>query len=94
MKITGVIWLRAVVDKLARKHEAAPAEVEEVLQNRPQYRRVARGDVAGEDLYVAMGQSDGGRYLAVFFIYKQSREALIITARDMTPAERRRYAKK
>ena len=48
-------------------------EVEEVFRNRPQFRRIARGDVAGGDLYSAMGQTDAGRYLIVFFIYKRSR---------------------
>jgi len=31
MKITGIIWLREVVDKLARKHNLTTVEVEEVL---------------------------------------------------------------
>ena len=37
---------------------------------------------------------DSGRYLAVFFILKKTREALIVSARDMDKAERRSYAKK
>ncbi len=94
LKITGIIWLRNVVNKLAQKHRVELAEVEEVFQNRPRFRHIARGRVVGEDLYAAMGQTDAGRYLIVFFIYKQSREALIISARDMTPKERRRYGRK
>ena len=53
-----------------------------------------RGQRAGEDLYAAFGQTEGGRYLAVYFILKQSHEALIVTARNMTDKERRSYAKR
>jgi uncharacterized DUF497 family protein len=67
--------------------------VEEAFRNGPRFRRIERGNVAGEDLYAAMGQSDSGRYLVVFFVYKQSHDALIVSARDMTTGERRRYAK-
>lgn len=94
MKITGIIWLRTVINKLAGKHQIDPVEVEEVLRNRPRFRRIDRGEVAGEDLYSAIGQTDAGRYLIVFFIYKPSCEALVISARDMSPKERKRYGKK
>jgi uncharacterized DUF497 family protein len=40
-----------------------------------------------------MGQAKSGRYLVVFFIYKKDGRALILSARDMTTAERRRYGK-
>jgi uncharacterized DUF497 family protein len=40
-----------------------------------------------------MGQAASGRYLIVFFIYKKDGRAIILSARDMTPAERKRYAK-
>ena len=94
MKIAGIIWLRSIIDKLEQRHHVDQAEVEEILYNRPRFRRIARGDVAGEDLYSAMGQTDAGRYLIVFFIYKRSREALVISARDMSRKERRRYGRK
>ena len=45
----------------------------------------------GEDLYVAMGQADSGRYLVVFFIRKFPNIALILSARDMDRKERKRY---
>ena len=52
------------------------------------------GDRKGEDVYLALGQTDAGRYLAVLFIHKSSREALILSARDMAAKERRQYGKK
>jgi len=93
MKIEGVIWLRGIVDKLAFKHHVEPYEVEEVLSNRPKTRFVAKGRQEGEDLYLALGQSDAGRYLTVLFIHKKSK-ALRLSARDMADKERRRYDKK
>ena len=53
--------------------------------------RAEKGHVRGEDLYVAYGQTDGGRYLVVFFIHKHQSVALPISARDMTQSERRYY---
>ena len=94
MRITGVVWLRSVIEKLADKHQVSQQEVEGALRNRPRIRRIALGDVAGEDLYAALSQTDDGRYLIVFFIYKPNGEALIISARDMSPKERKSYGKK
>jgi uncharacterized protein len=94
MNVTGIIWLRSVVDKLAWKHGVSTDEVEEVFSHDPRYRFIEKGDVAGEDLYVALGRTASGRYLIVYFIHKMTDEALIVSARDMTKKERRLYAKK
>ena len=94
MNIAGIIWHKDVLSKLGWKHRIIVEEVEQVLANRPKFKRQERGNVKGEDLYTAYGRTDAGRYLTVFFICKRSREALIVTARDMDRKERRRYAKK
>ena len=94
MIIEGFIWLADVIDKLEHKHAVAKTEVERVFGDLPVFNRIERGKVKGEDLYRALGKTDSGRYLAVFFIYKASREALVISARDMTKRERRQYAKR
>lgn len=94
MKIDGLIWLRDIVDKLAWKHQVAPEEVEEALNNKPKIRFVEKGERKGEDVYLALGQTDAGRYLAVLFIYKKTKEALIVSARDMVHKERKQYGKK
>lgn len=91
MHIGDIIWLPDVIDKLAWKHGVVPEEVDEVLFGRPYYRKVQKGHIPGEDVYSALGQTEAGRYLAVFFIYKQTREALILSARDMDRKERRLY---
>jgi len=86
--------LRDVVDKLASKHDVETFEVEEVFNDKPKIRFVEKGEREGEDVYLALGQTEAGRYLAVLFIYKQTREALILSARDMEAKERRQYGKK
>ncbi len=94
MDIEGVIWLEHIVEKLAAKHQVEPDEVEQVLNTKPRVQRIERGDVDGEDLYAAVGRTDAGRSLIVFFIYKRTREALVISARETTRKEQRRYGKK
>jgi len=94
MRINGIIWLRDVIDKLVFKHRVDQEEVEEVFENRPRFRFLEKGERRGEDVYVALGQSNAGRYLAVMFIYKKSKDALILSARSMAPKERRLYGKK
>jgi uncharacterized DUF497 family protein len=93
MRVLGTIWLREVVDKLDWKHDVATEEVEEVFSLAPHYRHIERGDLEGEDLYAAFGQTQAGRYLTVFFVYKKTKEALVISARDSTRREKRTYAR-
>jgi uncharacterized protein len=94
MNIVGIVWLRDIVDKLIRKHQVETYEVEGVLENSPKIRFVDKGEREGEDVYLALGRTDAGRYLAVLFIYKQTREALIMSARDMAHKERKQYGEK
>jgi len=94
MKIEGIVWLNQIVDKLAFKHQVETYEVEEVLNEKPKIRFVEKGERKDEDVYVALGQTDAGRYLIVLFIYKQNREALILSARDMKKRERKMYGRK
>ena len=94
MNIEGVIWLEAVVEKLLTKHQVTTAEVEEALANRAKFRFVEKGDRPGEDVYIALSRTDAGRYLAILFIHKATREALVVSARDMAAKERRQYGRK
>jgi len=93
IRIVGFIWLDDVVDKLERKHGVTPEEVEEVFAQRVRVTRMKTGHFRGEDVYRALGQSESGRYLAVFFVYKLSHEALILSARDMDRKERKAYGR-
>ncbi len=92
--IDDFIWLPDIIDKLATKHHVSQDETEEVFFNRPRYRFVERGYRRDEDVYAATGQTDSGRYLAVFFILKSPHRALILSAREMDRKERRRHERK
>ena len=41
-----------------------------------------------------LGTAESERYLAVLFIYKKTKEALILSAREMADKERKLHAKK
>ena len=94
MNISHLIWRSTVVEKLITKHHLLAGEVEEVFRNDPHFRFVESGDVRGEDLYAALGRTDGGRYVIAFFIRKRDGGALIISARDMDAKERKAYVKR
>lgn len=92
--IEDIIWLERIVEKLAWKHNILPSEVEDILSGSCRIFRKEKGKVEGEDLYNALGRTESGRYLSVFFIRKLGNKALIVTARGMNSNERGRYGKK
>ena len=94
MKISGIIWLPEIVEKISRKHRVEQDEVREVLRSSPHFRFVEKGHRKGENVHSAMGQTSAGRYLIVFFVRKRTQQALILSARRMTGTERKRYEKK
>jgi uncharacterized protein len=94
VKIEGIIWLDEILDKLIQKHNVQPHEVIEVLAGSPRFRFIEKGYRSREDVYAAMGQTDNGRYLIIFFVYKSDKRAIIVSARDMTKSERKLYETK
>ena len=93
MIVRAIFWLDEILDKVQRKHRVSTGEVRSVLTARPQFRFVEKGHRRGENLYSAAGRTAAGRYLVVLFVYRRDKAALIVTARDMTQTERKRYAK-
>jgi len=91
LRLYHVVWKDEFVEKIADKHAVEIEEVEDVLFSEPHVRLFEKGRVKGENLYAAYGQTAAGRYLIVFFILKRRTDALVISARDMTPSERRYY---
>lgn len=94
MKIKEIILLPSIIDKLIWKHHVSEQEVREALRNKPKFRRIEKGKVEDEDLYSALCRTNQGRYLIIFFIYKKTHDALVISARDMNDQERKKYGKK
>lgn len=94
MKISGIIWLEEIVEKIERKHRVTQNEIREILISSLHFRFIEKGHRRGENVYSALGQTSAGRYLIVFFVRKKTQQALVVSARDMTDSERRRYEKK
>lgn len=93
MLIDRIIWKEQFVEKLEVKHNVSVEEVEDVLSAKPHIRKVAKGNVKGENVYAASGQTIGGRYLIIFYIRKLDGAILPISARDMDDGERNYYGK-
>jgi uncharacterized DUF497 family protein len=94
VRVDEFIWLPGIVEKIVVKHSVAPEEVEEIFFSGPLFHFQEKGKVQGENMYTAMAQTESGRYLIAFFIFKQGNRALIISARDMNASERKRYERK
>ncbi|MEW5718454.1 MAG: BrnT family toxin [Chloroflexota bacterium] len=94
MEIRGLIWYAEIIEKLETRHGVEQDEVRQVLRGSPKFRFVEKGHRPGENVYSANGQTESGRYLLVFFVYKKDKHALILSARDMEPSERKMYEKK
>jgi uncharacterized DUF497 family protein len=95
LRIDYIVCPESVADKLASKHSLTPREARQVLLNEPRIRFAEKGHRRGKDVYAAFGQTFGGKYLSVFFIYDpNTATAIIISARGMTPKERKAYGRK
>ena len=69
-------------------HGVEPYETEELLDNNPKILR------AGSDKYAAYGQTELGRYLLVVFAFKSENRIRVITARDLTKAEKKQLRRR
>ena len=95
MQIDYIVCSENIEDKLESKHHVTLQEARQVLLSKPRIRFAEKGYIEGEDVYGAFGQTFGGRYLAVFFVYKPTtKTAIIISARDMSAKERKSYGQK
>ena len=94
MIVQTIVIPRNIQDKLESKHNVTRPEVEQVFSAAPKFRFAERGRTRGEHLYRAVGRTNGGRYLVVFFILKADHTALVISARDLSEKERKQYGKK
>ncbi len=86
----GFEWDDGNQDKNWRKHGVTDSECEQVFFNEP---FIALEDVAhsrSEPRLYALGQSDAGRLLFVVFTIRD-KLVRVISARDMTRRETRRY---
>ncbi len=91
MNVQRIVWIPAIVEKIERKHRVTILEIAEILHGKKKVRKIEKGKVKGEDVYLALGQTQAGRYLAIFFIMKRDNSILPISAREMDHKEKRRY---
>ncbi len=95
MQIDSIVCPEHIETKLEVKHGVTYREARQVLLGISRIRFAEKGHTEGEDVFACFGQTLGGRYLAVFFIYKlTSKTAVIISAREMNERERRTYGRK
>jgi uncharacterized DUF497 family protein len=86
----GFEWDDGNRDKNWRKHRVADSECEQVFFSAP---LIVLEDVAysrSEPRFYALGQSDAGRLLFIVFTIRD-KLVRVISARDMTRRETRRY---
>jgi uncharacterized DUF497 family protein len=81
VRIGDIVWIQSIEEKCLAKHHVRSEEVEDLLRGRPRINLVERGERLGEDIYLARGRTEAGRYLMVFFIAKVDGSALIVSAR-------------
>jgi uncharacterized DUF497 family protein len=95
VQIENIVCSERIEAKLESKHHVTVREARQIFFSEPRIRFAEKGHTTGENVYAAFGQTLGGRYLSVFFIYKSARKtAVIISARDMSNKERKAYGRK
>jgi len=87
---TGFEWDDGNRTKNWEQHDVSEAECEQAFFNRPLIARRDTRHSETEARFYVLGRTDAGRLLFVAFTIRQDR-VRIISARDMTPAERQRY---
>ncbi len=89
-RFAGFNWDEGNREKSRDKHGVAPEECEQVFFNRPLLVHYDRGHSKSEERYYVLGRTDAGRRL--FLVFTPRGELIrVISARDMTGPERRRY---
>ena len=87
-------FYRQYAAKNAHKHGVSSEEIREVFANEPKRRLVERGHVPGEEKYFALGRTDAGRLLVVFYINKGGGLVMPISAYTMPRRMRKQYERK
>ncbi len=89
---TGFEWDEGNVTKNWEKHDVSQSECEQVFFNKPLIIRRDSTHSETESRYFVLGRTDFGRLLFVVFTIRE-KLIRVISARDMTKREERRYLK-
>jgi len=87
---TGFDWDEGNVTKNWESHDVSEAECEQVFFNRPLIARRDKGHSEAEARFYVLGRTDAGRLLFAAFTIRHDK-VRVISARDMTRAEKQRY---
>jgi uncharacterized DUF497 family protein len=77
-------WDEENIEHIAN-HGVEPGEAEAAIENASLLRKTGRGK------YIAYGKTDSDRLLIVIYAPKDKGRIRVVTARDMTPTEKRQY---
>lgn len=88
IRITSFQWDERNEQHIIQRHNVTPSEAEEVFFGDPYFRK------GRDNTRYVYGQTSSGRYLFVVYLYLGKGKARIISARDMTPREKRLYLKR
>jgi len=88
VRVRKLLWSRAVIEKLHTKHRILPSEVKAVCAGT----HIAWAGRRGT--YYLLGQTESGRYLFIVLAHKGRGRFKVITAREMTRAERQRFRRR
>ena len=91
VKLFCILTIRNIFRPLCDSTRNTPS-----FAHKPRIRFAEKGHTErNNDVYCGFGQTFGGWYLSVFFVYKcETRTAIIIRARDMSKEERKAYGRK
>lgn len=87
---TGFQWDAANADKNWERHRVSRGECEQVFLGRPSVVAIDEKHSQEESRYYALGRTGAGRFLFITFTIRGPM-IRVISARDMSRAERRRY---
>ena len=87
---SGFRWDDGNAPKIWDKHKVSIGEAEQVFFNHPLVVGVDAKHSSAENRYYALGESDAGRRLFIVFTIREE-EIRIISARDMSRRERKRF---
>ncbi len=89
---TGFDWDEGNITKNWDKHEVSSGECEQIFFNKPLIVKRDSKHSLLENRYYVLGRTDSGRLLFAVFTVRGDK-IRIISARDMTIAEAKRYQK-
>jgi len=89
---TGFEWDEGNLTKNWEKHDVSEGECEQIFFRQPLIVRRDKKHSKLENRYYALGRTDAERLLFLVFTVRKEK-VRVISARDMTPAEKKRYRK-